>query len=139
MVSAATAPPISESAIDIALLATLPLVAFAQSYDLRAATDAAFRSAGLAPTVVIEGAEMDAVLRFVERGLGVAVVPATVLVDRPSLRAVRLIEPRLTRTISIAHRSDVNPTRAAEAMRELIIATAAGLAEASPETLRLVR
>ncbi|UYO96485.1 LysR substrate-binding domain-containing protein [Microbacterium sp. M28] len=139
VVSAATAPPISESAIDIALLATLPLVAFAQSYDLRAATDAAFRSAGLAPTVVIEGAEMDAVLRFVERGLGVAVVPATVLVDRPTLRAVRLIEPRLTRTISIAHRSDVNPTRAAEAMRELIIATAAGLAEASPETLRLVR
>ena len=123
--------------MDLARLATLPLVAFAESYDLRAATDAAFRAAGLAPTTVIEGAEMDAVLRFVERGLGVAVVPATVLLDRPNLRSVRLVEPQLTRTISIAHRSDVHPTRAAAAMREVIVATAAVLAAASPETLRL--
>lgn len=137
VVSAASAPSIADAAIGLAELATLPLVAFAESYDLRAATDAAFRSAGFAPTTVIEGAEMDAVLRFVERGLGVAVVPATVLLDRPSLRAVRLVEPQLTRTISIAHRSDVNSTRAAAAMREVIVSTAAGLAAASPETLRL--
>ena len=137
VVSATSAPPIADAAVDLARLATLPLVAFAESYDLRAATDAAFRAAGLAPTTVIEGAEMDAVLRFVERGLGVAVVPATVLLDRPNLRSVRLVEPQLTRTISIAHRSDVHPTRAAAAMREVIVATAAVLADASPETLRL--
>ncbi|MFB7251109.1 LysR family transcriptional regulator [Microbacterium sp. NPDC056234] len=137
--SASAAPPVADAAIDLARLATLPLVAFAESYDLRAATDAAFRAAGLAPTIVVEGAEMDAVLRFVERGLGVAVVPATVLVDRPNLRAVRLTDPQLTRTISLAHRSDVNPTRAAAAMREVIVSTAAALASASPETLRLVR
>lgn len=137
VVSATSAPPIADAAVDLARLATLPLVAFAESYDLRAATDAAFRAAGLAPTTVIEGAEMDAVLRFVERGLGVAVVPATVLLDRPNLRSVRLVEPQLTRTISIAHRSDVHPTRAAAAMREVIVATAAVLAAASPETLRL--
>jgi len=137
VVSATSAPPIADAAVDLARLATLPLVAFAESYDLRAATDAAFRAAGLAPTTVIEGAEMDAVLRFVERGLGVAVVPATVLLDRPNLRSVRLVEPQLTRTISIAHRSDVHPTRAAAAMREIIVATAAVLAAASPETLRV--
>lgn len=137
VVSETSAPPIADAAVDLARLATLPLVAFAESYDLRAATDAAFRAAGLAPTTVIEGAEMDAVLRFVERGLGVAVVPATALLDRPNLRSVRLVEPQLTRTISIAHRSDVHPTRAAVAMREVIVATAAVLAAASPETLRL--
>ncbi|WP_406246604.1 LysR family transcriptional regulator [Microbacterium sp. M] len=137
VVSATSAPPIADAAVDLARLATLPLVAFAESYDLRAATDAAFRAAGLAPTTVIEGAEMDAVLRFVERGLGVAVVPATVLLDRPNLRSVRLVEPQLTRTISIAHRSDVHPSRAAAAMREIIVATAAVLAAASPETLRV--
>ncbi|MGF6824099.1 DNA-binding transcriptional LysR family regulator [Microbacterium sp. ZKA21] len=139
VVSAVTTTPIADSALDLEQLATLPLIAFSDSYDLRATTDAAFGGAGLEPTTVIEGAEMDAVLRFVERGLGVAVVPATVALDRPSLRSVRLVDPQLTRTISIAHRSDVNPTRAAAAMREVIVATATGLADASPETLRVVR
>ncbi|GAB3600019.1 LysR family transcriptional regulator [Microbacterium tumbae] len=133
----AVGPGIPAAAIGLEQLAELPLISFAESYDLRAATDAAFRSAGLRPDPVVEGAEMDAVLRFVERGLGVAVVPATVLVDRPALRAVRLDAPQLHRTISIAHRSDVNPTRAASAMREVLLSSAADLAAASPETLRL--
>lgn len=139
VVSGESSSPIAESAIDLARLAELPLIAFAESYDLRATTDAAFVGAGLAPTAVVEGAEMDAVLRFVERGLGVAVVPATVLLDRPNLRSVRLVDPQVTRTISLAHRSDVKPTRAAAAMREVIVSTATALAGASPETLRLVR
>ncbi len=134
---AAGAGEVAASAIGLEQLARLPLISFAESYDLRSATDAAFRSAGLQPDPVVEGAEMDAVLRFVERGLGVAVVPATVLVDRPTLRSVRLDAPQLTRTISIAHRSDVTPTRAAVAMREVILESAADLAAASPDTLRL--
>src|SRR5690606_24395198 len=81
VVSSATEPPIAETAVDLAALAALPLIALAESYDLRGATDAAFAAAGLTPSPVIEGAEMDAVLRFAERGLGVAVVPATVPVD----------------------------------------------------------
>jgi DNA-binding transcriptional LysR family regulator len=60
---------------------------FSETYDLRSATDAAFHEAKLMPEVVLEGAEMDAVLRFVERGLGVAIVPAMVLLDRPGLCA----------------------------------------------------
>jgi len=68
----------------------------------------------------------------VERGLGVAVVPAMVLLDRPGLRTCRLVEPSLTRTISLAHRRDVNPTRAAAAMQQMIIRTAANLASQSP-------
>jgi len=138
VVSSADQPPIADSAIDLAHLAELPLVALAESYDLRDATDAAFRTAGLTPSLVVEGAEMDAVLRFVERGIGVAVVPATVPVDRPTLRSVRLTDPQLERTIVLAHRSDVNPTRAAAAMRDVITHTADYLAARSPETLHAV-
>ena len=137
VVSSADAPPIAASSIDLQRLSQLPLVALAESYDLRGATDAAFRAAGLTPSLVVEGAEMDAVLRFVERGIGVAVVPATVPVDRPTLRSVRLAG-QLERTIVLAHRSDVNPTRAAAAMRAVIVRTAGDLAERSPETLHLV-
>lgn len=138
VVSSAEHAPVAEEGIDLEALSHLPLVFFAESYDLRAVTDAAFRAAGLAPTPVIEGAEMDAVLRFVERGLGVAVVPAMVLLDRPTLRSVRLVDPRLIRTIGLAHRSDVNPTRAAAAMRRVITATAGELVDRDPATMALV-
>ena len=61
--------------IGLADVARLPQIVFSSTYDLRSTTDAAFHAAGLTPDVVLEGAEMDAVLRFVERGLGVAIVP----------------------------------------------------------------
>lgn len=129
VVSSAARPPVATGpAIGLEQLARLPQIVFHESYDLRVTTEAAFRAAGLTPSVVLEGAEMDAVLRFVERGLGVAVVPAMVLLDRPALRSVRLTRPRLTRTVSLAHRSDVTLTRAAAAMQRVIAATADTLA-----------
>lgn len=113
-------------------LADMPQIIFSESYDLRAATMDAYRLHDLSPNIVLEGAEMDAVLRFVERGLGVAVVPATVLLDRPGLHARRLAEPSLTRTISLAHRKDVHLSQAAAAMQDIIITTAQELAGQSP-------
>src|SRR5699024_8819725 len=96
-------------------------------YDRREATAAAFESAGLSPNGVGEGGEMDAVLRFVERGRGRAIVPAMVLVDRPHLTSVQLVEPDLSRTVSLAKRADVRPTRAASAMEDTILDTARAL------------
>lgn len=114
--------------ITLAEVADLPQVLFHHGYDLREATEAAFDAAGLSPNVVVEGAEMDAVLRFVERGLGIAVVPAMVLVDRPRLASVPLVEPQLARTVSLATRADVRATRAASAMEHTFLATARSLA-----------
>lgn len=133
VVSSASAPALTtDEVISLELLATLPLIAFDESYSLRATTDAAFRAAGLTPTTVLEGAEMDAVLRFVERGVGVAVVPAMVLLDRPELRSIRLAHPSMTRTISLAHRSDVTPALAVAAMRRAIVSTATEVARRDP-------
>ena len=113
--------------ITLAEVAELPQVLFHHGYDLREATSAAFETAGLSPNVVVEGGEMDAVLRFVERGLGLAIVPAMVLVDRPHLTSVQLVEPDLSRTVSLAKRADVRPTRAASAMEDTILDTARAL------------
>lgn len=132
VVTSAAKPLITEGAtVGMAELAGLPLIALDRSYDLRATTDAAFRAAGLTPTPVLEGPEMDAVLRFVEQGLGVAIVPAMALTDRPALHSARLSAP-LTRTVSLAHRSDVTPGVAVSAMRDVIIDTAARFAERDP-------
>ncbi|HEU0128169.1 MAG TPA: LysR family transcriptional regulator, partial [Pseudonocardiaceae bacterium] len=62
------------------------LVMFREGYDLRSMTLAACQRAGFQPRFAIEGGEMDAVLSFVEAGLGIAVVPSMVLPSRPKLR-----------------------------------------------------
>ena len=125
--------------ITLAEVADRPQVLFHHGYDLREATSAAFDSAGLIPRVVVEGVEMDAALRFVERGLGVAIVPAMVLVDRPRLDSVPLVDPRLPRTVSLAKRADVRATRAASAMESTILHTARTLPELEPGLADFVR
>ncbi|GAA2652377.1 LysR family transcriptional regulator [Nonomuraea recticatena] len=98
-----------------------PMVMFRRGYDLREATLAACRQAGFEPRFAVEGGEMDAVLRFVEAGLGVAVVPSMVLDGRPGLTGIPLAPPGLRRTIALAHRKDVEPTRAAQAFRATLL------------------
>ena len=61
----------------------------AAGYDLREATLQACADAGVTPRFAVEGGEMDAVLRFVEAGSGVAVVPDLVFAGRPRLAARR--------------------------------------------------
>lgn len=137
VISSAGSPPItSRNTVRLKEVVGLPQIVFSSSYDLRSATDAAFQAADLRPDVVLEGAEMDAVLRFVERGLGVAIVPAMVLLDRPGLRSVRLEEPILTRTISLARPADVAPTSAVEVMQRTITDTASAFAARAGATMR---
>lgn len=136
VVTAASGDRLSgRASLTLAELATLPQITYHQSYDLRETTTQAFEAAGLRPNIILEGSEMDAVLRCVERGLGVAVVPAMVMLDRPALRSILLEAPALKRSISLAHRNDVSVTRAAQAMQEIIMDTANTLASSS-ETMR---
>ncbi|RKS71965.1 DNA-binding transcriptional LysR family regulator [Actinomadura pelletieri DSM 43383] len=128
-----------------------PLVMFRPGYDLREATIGACRAAGFEPRFAVEGGEMDAVLRFVEVGLGVAVVPSMVLAGRPGLRGTPLVlpdeearrgrhGPGLLRTVALAHRKDVELTHAARAFQDtlqtfLVEAGLAGSLPAGVETL----
>ena len=98
-----------------------PLVMFREGYDLRSMTLAACQRAGFQPRFAVEGGEMDAVLSFVEAGLGIAVVPSMVLPSRPKLRGVPFIPPVPVRTIALAHRTDVHPTRAAAEFRSTLL------------------
>jgi hypothetical protein len=115
-------------------LAAVPQIAFPENYDLRVATDAAFREHGLTPIVAVEAAEMEAALR-----IGVAVVPAMVAALHPMLRATPLADPALSRTASIARRSDMAPAHAYAALHELIRGVADGLAARSPTASLITR
>lgn len=114
--------------VELDELASVPQIVFSENYDLRVAMDAAFRAHELTPSVAVEGAEMDAALRFAERGIGVAVVPAMVAAQHPALRAAALADPTLTRTVSIARRSDMAPAHASAALQDLVRGVADRLA-----------
>ena len=103
-----------------------PLVVNRPGYELREVVLSACAAAGVTPRIAVEGGEMDAVLRMVEAGLGVAIVPSLVLTGRHGLRPTRLDGSGWThRTIALAHRTDVAPTRAADAFRETLLAVLA--------------
>lgn len=98
-----------------------PLVMFREGYDLRDVMLAECRRARIEPRLVVQGGEMDAVLRFVESGLGVAVVPSMVLIGRKRLRGIPFAAPGLSRTIAFARRRDVDPPRAARVFRSMLV------------------
>lgn len=130
MVSSPDAPPVTRAGgagrgIRIGDLRGRPLAMFRHGYDLRELTVAACREAGFEPEFGVEGGEMDAVLGFVRAGLGVAVVPSMVA-ERSGLRTTAFAAPGLHRTISVAHRGDVSPPRAARELRRLLISAAGG-------------
>jgi DNA-binding transcriptional LysR family regulator len=103
-------------------LARYPLVIFREGYDLRDVTLAACRRERVEPRIAVEGGELDAVLAFVEAGLGIAVVPSMVVEVRPRLRRVPFAAPGLSRTVALAHRRDVDPSLAARAFRSVLLA-----------------
>lgn len=119
-VSARSAPaPVRRARMRVKELEGVPLVMFRRGYDLREFTVAACRDAGFEPTFAIEGGEMDAVLGFVEAGLGIAVVPSTVVGDR--FRITPFAAPGLSRTVGLAHRRNADPPRAARALQDCIV------------------
>jgi DNA-binding transcriptional LysR family regulator len=114
-------PPVNRPTIRLIDLRDRPMVMFRQGYDLRETTLQACRAVGYEPKLAVEGGEMDAVLRFVEAGLGVAIVPSMVLAGRPGLRGTPIATPGLKRTVALAHRTDVPPTNAARAFSEVLV------------------
>ena len=98
-------------------------------YDVRETTLRAFDDAGVAPRFAVQGGEMDAVLRLVEAGTGVAVVPDLVFAGRPGLRRT-VLSPPLYRTVALARRADLAPSHAMRAFQDTLLAF---LAEPSRE------
>ncbi|WP_410573930.1 LysR family transcriptional regulator [Amycolatopsis sp. cmx-4-61] len=111
--------PVAGDRLGIGELADVPLVMFRRGYDVREATVNACRAAGFEPSFAIEGGEMDAVLELVHAGVGAAVVPSTVASGR--FRRTRFTpDAGMTRVVQLAHRADVEPTRAVRALRSAI-------------------
>jgi DNA-binding transcriptional LysR family regulator len=122
LVAATTHALADRREVELRELRGVPFVMFREGYDLRDVTLAACRRLGFEPSVAVEGGEMDAVLRLVAAGLGVAVVPEMVVEPGAGLVGVPISRPHLSRTIALAWRRDRYQSAAALALRELVSA-----------------
>jgi DNA-binding transcriptional LysR family regulator len=112
--------PSSRGSLTVRELGRRHLVVPRKGYDVREATLRAFAEAEVTPRFAVEGGEMDAVLRLVEAGTGVAVVPDLVFAGRPRLRRT-VLTPPLYRTVALARRADLAPTHAMRAFRNTLL------------------
>ncbi len=91
-----------------------------EGYHLRSLTFAACAAAGFTPRVAVSGTDVDTALRFVQSGLGVALVPQIAVHRFGGVAAVPLSDPPLERTIGLAYNPGRYLSRAAAALREFL-------------------
>ena len=70
--------------------------------------------------IVLDGGEMDMVLRLAETGLGIALMPRLALDDSRRLIALRVSDQQLQRTMALVSREDRALAPAARALREFL-------------------
>ena len=138
--SASGRPPSARGSMGVRELARRPLVVPREGYDVRESTLRAFAEEGVEPRFAVQGGEMDAVLRMVEAGTGVAVVPDLVFGGRPGLRRT-VLTPALYRTVALATRADLRPSQATGAFRATLLTFLSELAaaEALPGDVQVLR
>jgi DNA-binding transcriptional LysR family regulator len=106
--------------IQFAELADEPFLLYPRGYGMRDTTLAACQYAGFTPRVVLDGGEMDMVLRLAEAGLGIALMPRLALDGSRRLVALRVSDQQLQRTMALVSREDRALAPAARALREFL-------------------
>jgi DNA-binding transcriptional LysR family regulator len=102
-------------AITIRHLRDLPLVSLPRGTGVRAALDAACAAAGFTPRIVFEASALPMVVELAGRGLGLAVVPASIP-NGPGI--LRITDPQLRSRLELAWPSAPSANPAARALIE---------------------
>jgi DNA-binding transcriptional LysR family regulator len=102
-------------AVTIRQLRDLPLVSLPRGTGVRAALDAACAAAGFTPRIVFEASALPMVVELAGRGLGLAVVPASIP-NGPGI--LRITDPQLRSRLELAWRCAPAANPAARALVE---------------------
>ncbi len=103
-------------------LADEPFISFREGARLRELLVASAGQAGFEPRIALESNESRRIRSLVSRGLGVAILPRSDAADPGAVVAVcDLVEPSLTRDITLASRAERRPSPAAEAFLALAL------------------
>lgn len=104
-------------------LAALPLVTVKAGYGVRGRIDAAAESAGVQLRIVHEVSLLTTAVALAESGLGVAVVPSSMLGrgGRGNLVARKLTRPAVPRNVAVIHKQERSLSPAAQAFADLLV------------------
>jgi DNA-binding transcriptional LysR family regulator len=119
LVGTAELLPPRRAKVQLSELTEATFVDFPGGWGVRAAVDHAFAAAGLSRRVTIEVADVNTCLRLIGAGLGVAVLPLSLLQDDARLQTRRLAS-RLTWRVVMALPSNRPSRAAARALAELV-------------------
>jgi LysR family transcriptional regulator, transcription activator of glutamate synthase operon len=92
-----------------------------ENYELRISTLEACSRAGFTPKVVLDGSEMDTLLRLVAAGVGIALVPSLAVKGNNELRGLHISDMEVRRSLGIVWRGDRLASPAARALREFLV------------------
>ncbi len=93
------------------------------NYELREATIEACRQAGFTPNVVLDGGEMDTLLRLVVAGLGITLLPSLAVQDGccGGVTVLAVSDQQLNRSLGLVWRGDRAASPAARALRQFLV------------------
>lgn len=114
--------PLAErDSIALAELHTESWIMSPENYELRETTLHACTLAGFTPHIVLDGGEMDTMLRLVAAGLGIALVPRLAIQVGDGLQMVHVRDQQLRRSLGLVWRKDRPAAPAARALREFLM------------------
>ncbi|AWB44159.1 LysR family transcriptional regulator [Paenibacillus sp. CAA11] len=98
-------------------------ILFSKGYSLRPIVLHACLEAGFSPKIAFEGEETDTIRGLVAAGMGVSLLPEMSLFQTNSLQParVKIISPKVTRTIGLIHRSDDKLPLVAQSFRAFLL------------------
>jgi DNA-binding transcriptional LysR family regulator len=122
VVLATSHPLAARERLRIGDLADEPFIGFRVGARLRELLDRAAAGAGFEPRIALESNESRRIRSMVSHGLGVAILPRSDA-ERPGdeVAVCDLVEPSLTRDLTLATRTDRRPSPAAEAFLALAL------------------
>jgi DNA-binding transcriptional LysR family regulator len=104
----------------MAELSSEAFILFPEGYRLREVTLTACRQAGFEPKVALDGGGIQSALEFVAAGLGVAIMPQLALGRSKTIRALRVVDQELRRSLGLVWRKGHYLSPAARALREFL-------------------
>jgi DNA-binding transcriptional LysR family regulator len=105
----------AKSRVDIRDLKDRPLICLPRGTGIRAILEKACTAAGFQPHVAFEAGTPAVLAELAERGLGMAILPESVVRNRPGLRALKIIGAELRGRLALAWRESAPRSPAARA------------------------
>jgi DNA-binding transcriptional LysR family regulator len=123
-------PLASRKVIALTALAQEPLILLKPGYGMRRITDALFRQAGFVPHIAFEAEDASTITGLASAGLGVVIIPALAVNERPDAIYLHVSEPRAERIIALAWMENRYLSAAATLFRDFMLAYFAAMAAA---------